>query len=298
MSTAEVIPPKVVQRWSAEDYARNGRFVSELAHDVLDLLAPKRGERILDLGCGDGALTEKIAASGADVLGGDLSEERLAAAAAKGLKVQSVDGHALPFKTEFDAVFTNAALHWMRRPKLVVAGVARALKPNGRFVGEFGGHGNVWRPSPRHYGPSMRCMAAIRPGSPPGSFPRSPNIGGCLSKAASSSNPSCSCRALPRSRSACRDGSKPSVGLSSRNSRSRNGRRSWPKSSICYARRCVMPTRVDHGSHPATLFRGAERVRQGARWPRHIHARFMAEAMAYKERAGALRLTPSEGCGA
>jgi len=143
MSTAEFIPPKPVQRWQADDYASKGRFVSELARPVVDLLAPKLGERILDLGCGDGVLTEVIAASGANVLGADLSEELLAAAAARGLKVQRADGHALPFKGEFDAVFTNAALHWMRRPKLVIAGVHRALKPRGRFVGEFGGHGNV-----------------------------------------------------------------------------------------------------------------------------------------------------------
>ena len=143
MSAVQMTPPKPVQRWSAEDYARKGRFVSELARPALDLLAPREGERILDLGCGDGVLTEEIAACGADVLGADLSEELLAAAAAKGLKVQKVDGHALPFEGEFDAVFTNAALHWMRRPELVIAGIHQALRPRGRFAGEFGGHGNV-----------------------------------------------------------------------------------------------------------------------------------------------------------
>ena len=97
MSTVEMTPPKPVQRWQADDYAVKGRFVSELARPVVDLLAPRKGERILDLGCGDGVLTEAIAAYGADVLGADLSEELLAAAAAKGLKVQKVDGHALPF---------------------------------------------------------------------------------------------------------------------------------------------------------------------------------------------------------
>src|SRR6476619_7594717 len=177
MSTAEMAPPKPVQRWSADDYAHKGRFVSELARPAVDLLAPKRGERILDLGCGDGVLTEEIAASGADVLGADLSEELLAAAAAKGVKVQRVDGHALPFKGEFDAVFTNAALHWMRRPKLVIAGVHRALKPRGRFVGEFGGHGNV-----------AAIVTAIRPRSRPGSFPPSPNTGACSSREALASS--------------------------------------------------------------------------------------------------------------
>ena len=143
MSTVAMTPPKPVQRWQADDYAVKGRFVSELARPVVDLLAPRKGERILDLGCGDGVLTEAIAAYGADVLGVDLSEELLSATAAKGLKVQMVDGHALPFADEFDAVFTNAALHWMRRPELVIASIHRALRSRGRFVGEFGGHGNV-----------------------------------------------------------------------------------------------------------------------------------------------------------
>lgn len=159
-------PPKPVQRWQADDYARKGRFVSELARPVVDLLAPKRGERILDLGCGDGVLTELIAAYGADVLCGDLSKELLAAAAAKGLEVQRVDGHALPFEAEFDAVFTNAALHWMRRPELVIAGVARALKPHGRFVGEFGGHGNV-----AAIATAIRAVSALRGGDPAKAVP-------------------------------------------------------------------------------------------------------------------------------
>jgi SAM-dependent methyltransferase len=143
MSSLSPSPPKPVQRWSASDYACNGRFVSELAGPVLAMLAPQPGERILDLGCGDGVLTAEIAATGADVVGVDLSEELLAAARERGLDVRRIDGHALDFDSEFDAVFSNAALHWMRRPELVIAGVARALLPGGRFVGELGGHGNV-----------------------------------------------------------------------------------------------------------------------------------------------------------
>src|SRR5262245_9173157 len=170
MSSVHMAPPKPVQRWQADDYAVKGRFVSELARPVLDLLAPKRGERILDLGCGDGVLTQEIAACGADVLGVDLSEELLFAAAAKGLNVQRVDGHALPFEGEFDAVFTNAALHWMRRPDLVIAGVHRALGPRGRFAGEFGGHGNVAAIATARAAPSARAMAAIPTRLPPGSF--------------------------------------------------------------------------------------------------------------------------------
>jgi SAM-dependent methyltransferase len=143
MTEVETKAPKSVQRWSADDYARSGSFVPALARPALDLLAPRPGMRVLDLGCGDGVLTLEIKERGADVLAADLSDELLAAASAKGLEVRKVDGHALPFDHEFDAVFTNAALHWMRRPELVIAGVRRALKPRGRFVGEFGGHGNV-----------------------------------------------------------------------------------------------------------------------------------------------------------
>ncbi|MGV1014587.1 MAG: class I SAM-dependent methyltransferase [Methyloceanibacter sp.] len=157
----DVATPKAVQRWSAQDYARNGRFVQELAGPVFAMLAPKQGERILDLGCGDGTLTVEIRAAGADVLGVDLSEDLLAAAKMKGLTVRKLDGHTLDFVSEFDAVFSNAALHWMRAPDLVIAGVARALKPRGRFVGELGGHGNV-----AAIATAMRAVGAARGGDP------------------------------------------------------------------------------------------------------------------------------------
>jgi SAM-dependent methyltransferase len=153
--------PKPVQRWSASDYARNGRFVQEMAGAVFAMLEPRPGERILDLGCGDGTLTAEIKASGADVLGVDLSDELLAVARMKGLRVRKLDGHALDFSSEFDAVFSNAALHWMRKPALVIAGVARALKPHGRFVGEFGGHGNV-----AAIATAMRAVGQARNGDP------------------------------------------------------------------------------------------------------------------------------------
>jgi trans-aconitate methyltransferase len=129
--------------WSALDYAANARFVADLGGDVLALLAPRAGERILDLGCGDGALTAKIAAAGADVIGVDGSADMVRAAQALGLQAQVMDGQRLTFDSEFDAVFSNAALHWMPDGAAVIAGVFRALKPGGRFVGEFGGHGNI-----------------------------------------------------------------------------------------------------------------------------------------------------------
>ena len=129
--------------WHAGRYATNARFVADLGAPVLALLAPQPGEHILDLGCGDGALTEKLAAAGVAVVGVDVSPQMIEAACARGIDARVMDGQALQFAGEFDAVFSNAALHWMRDPDAVIAGVARALRPGGRFVGEFGGHGNV-----------------------------------------------------------------------------------------------------------------------------------------------------------
>ena len=137
------MPETGTQRWKADSYQEHTGFVPLLGAPVLNLLAPKPGERILDLGCGDGALTEKLVAAGARVMGVDASEAMIEAAKARGLDVQVRDAHELDFGPTFDAVFSNAALHWMLDPDAVIAGVRRALKPGGRFVGEFGGHGNV-----------------------------------------------------------------------------------------------------------------------------------------------------------
>jgi trans-aconitate methyltransferase len=131
------------QRWDPQAYATNARFVAELGEPVVALLAPRPGERILDLGCGDGALTEKLAALGCSVVGVDASPEQIAAARARGLDARVMDGQRLAVAQEFDAVFSNAALHWMKDPDAVIAGVAHALKPGGRFVGEMGGAGNI-----------------------------------------------------------------------------------------------------------------------------------------------------------
>lgn len=131
------------QKWNAQQYSKHARFVSDLGMPVVELLAPLRGEHILDLGCGDGALTKKLADIGCNVVGVDASADMVAAAKALGLDARVMDGHALQFKSEFDAVFSNAALHWLKQPENVIAGVWRALKPGGRFVGEFGGSGNV-----------------------------------------------------------------------------------------------------------------------------------------------------------
>jgi trans-aconitate methyltransferase len=130
-------------RWDAASYATNAAFVPALGAPVVALLAPQPGERILDLGCGDGVLTEALVAAGAEVVGIDAGENMVAAAKARGLDARLGDGQALGFADEFDAVFSNAALHWMLDRDAVAAGVFRALRPGGRFVGEMGGEGNV-----------------------------------------------------------------------------------------------------------------------------------------------------------
>jgi trans-aconitate methyltransferase len=131
------------QHWSAERYAEAAHFVPALGTPVLELLAPAPGERILDLGCGDGVLTEKIVAAGATVVAVDAGPDMIAAARARGLDARVMDGQELTFNNEFDAVFSNAALHWMRDQQAMLAGVHRALKPGGRFIAEMGGHNNT-----------------------------------------------------------------------------------------------------------------------------------------------------------
>jgi SAM-dependent methyltransferase len=133
----------ISQHWDPQTYAQHAGFVAELGQEVLTLLAPQAGERVLDLGCGDGALTVRLVHAGCSVVGIDSSAEQVAAACARGLDARVADAEALPFEREFDAVFSNAALHWMRAAEAVVQSVYRALKPGGRFVGELGGAGNV-----------------------------------------------------------------------------------------------------------------------------------------------------------
>jgi trans-aconitate methyltransferase len=133
----------MAQTWNSELYEKNGRFVSDLGMPVLELLAPLPGEHILDVGCGDGVLTKKISDFGCKVVGLDSSANLVASARRLGLDVVEKSAYAMDFGPVFDAVFSNAALHWMKDPDLVIHHVARALRPNGRFVAEFGGHNCV-----------------------------------------------------------------------------------------------------------------------------------------------------------
>lgn len=131
------------QTWSAGTYDAHARFVSDLAGGVLEWLAARPGETILDLGCGDGVLTADLKAAGVAVTGVDSSPDFVKAARGRGVDAHLMDGQSLTFDNAFDAVFSNAALHWMTDGAAVIDGVWRALKPGGRFVAEFGGHGNV-----------------------------------------------------------------------------------------------------------------------------------------------------------
>ncbi len=135
----------VNQKWDTELYEARHGFVWQLGEGVLALLDAKPGERILDLGCGTGQLTQKIAASGAHVLGVDASADMIGQARQNYPQLQFAleDATELPFDSEFDAVFSNAVLHWVRDQAAAAKSIFRALKPNGRFVAEFGGHGNV-----------------------------------------------------------------------------------------------------------------------------------------------------------
>jgi SAM-dependent methyltransferase len=134
----------VTQTWDAEVYGRNGAFVHGLAGDVVEWLSPQPGEQILDLGCGDGQLSARIAASGASVVGLDASPQMAAAARSRGIEVHEGSAESMPFADRtFDAVFSNAALHWVRNHNAMLAEVRRVLKPGGRFVAEMGGQGNI-----------------------------------------------------------------------------------------------------------------------------------------------------------
>jgi trans-aconitate methyltransferase len=132
------------QTWNATGYAANASFVPALGQPVLDLLQPQPGEKILDLGCGDGVLTEKLSALGVQVLGVDSSANMVEAAKRRGFDARVIDATAMTFENEFDAVFSNAVLHWIKDdPDAAIAGAYRALRRPGRFVGELGGHGCV-----------------------------------------------------------------------------------------------------------------------------------------------------------
>jgi trans-aconitate methyltransferase len=133
----------MAKQWNPSLYASTARYVADHGLPAVEWLAPQPGERVLDLGCGDGALTQQLIALGCQVVAVDQSAAMVEAAQQRGIDAQVVDARRLTFDGEFDAVFSNAVLHWVNEAHAVVEGVARALRPGGRFVGEFGGQGNV-----------------------------------------------------------------------------------------------------------------------------------------------------------
>jgi len=133
------------EAWNPELYQGAHAFVWERAADLVELLAPRPGERILDVGCGTGQLTAKLADSGAEVVGIDSSDSMIRAARANVPTVhfEVADIRRYRSSRPFDAVFSNAALHWVKPPEAAAESIALALRSGGRFVAEFGGRGNV-----------------------------------------------------------------------------------------------------------------------------------------------------------
>jgi trans-aconitate methyltransferase len=138
-------PAVSTSKWDPADYARVGAFVAELGGAALDLLDPSPGERILDVGCGEGTLTRKMVERGATVLGIDSSPEMVAAARARGVDALLLAAEDMQFFAEFDAAFSNATLHWVLEKEQAARAIFRALKCGGRFAGELGGEGNIAR---------------------------------------------------------------------------------------------------------------------------------------------------------
>lgn len=132
-------------KWNTQLYDHKHDFVSKFGEDLINLMAPKAGEKILDLGCGTGDLAKAISQSGAQLLGIDSSPEMIQSATEKypdlSFQVASADSFDMP--NQFDAVFSNAALHWVLDKDIAVDCIHRSLKPGGRFVAELGGKGNV-----------------------------------------------------------------------------------------------------------------------------------------------------------
>ncbi len=131
--------------WNASLYDQKFAFVSAFGQDLVKLLNPQSGEAILDLGCGTGQLAEKIAASGAHVIGIDSAASMVETARKTFPTIEFIvaDATDFSFPARFDAIFSNATLHWVADAERAAQNIATSLKPGGRFVAEFGGKGNV-----------------------------------------------------------------------------------------------------------------------------------------------------------
>jgi trans-aconitate methyltransferase len=137
--------PNPQQQWDSALYDSKHAFVSKLGTSLVELLMPQAGEQILDLGCGTGHLADEIHRYGAEIIGIDSSIAMIEQAQKNypNLRFELGDATQLQFSTCFDAVFSNAVLHWVTEPQKAIARIWHVLKPGGRFVAEFGGKGNV-----------------------------------------------------------------------------------------------------------------------------------------------------------
>jgi trans-aconitate methyltransferase len=134
-----------MNQWNVDLYQNKHSYVWEYGAKILEILAPQPGERILDLGCGTGQLTAQIATTGASVVGLDSAKTAIAQARNNypTIEFQLADGIDFSCDVPFDAVFSNAALHWIKPPEAVINCIWEVLKPGGRLVAEFGGKGNI-----------------------------------------------------------------------------------------------------------------------------------------------------------
>jgi len=130
-------------KWNADNYNKHADFASNLAFPVVALLNPQENERILDLGCGDGTLAVEIEKFSTKVVAVDLSESMVEKTKEKSIEAYIMSATELPYENEFNAVFSNAVLHWVKEPEIAIRKISNALKTNGRFIAEFGGYGNI-----------------------------------------------------------------------------------------------------------------------------------------------------------
>jgi SAM-dependent methyltransferase len=133
----------VNDNWDVSNYQEILKSTPKNGELLLKFLNPQLGEKILDVGCGEGSLTKKIQAHACDVVGIDSSYNMIECAKVNGINAQFLDIRVIQFEEKFDAVFSNATLHWIKEYDVVIANIARALKKGGRFIADFGCSGNT-----------------------------------------------------------------------------------------------------------------------------------------------------------
>ncbi len=138
---------RLVESWDGRDYERHSPHQREWGSSIVEELALRGDERVLDLGCGDGSLTRRLAdrVPRGSVLGIDGAPEMLEAARDKcgpNMTLQHLDINGLAFETEFDVIFSNATLHWVHDHAAVLRKIHRALRPGGIMRAQFGSDGN------------------------------------------------------------------------------------------------------------------------------------------------------------